>query len=240
MNFLKRIKKVVQWFVYGHRATSERYKDFLIKRGAEIGDNFIIFCPNLTIIDTQNAYMLKIGNNVSLTGPVTILTHDYSWKVYKDMDGRILGNQQPVIIGNNVFIGWGATILAGTVIEDNVIIGAGSVVSGHCEANSVYAGVPAKRIMSIEELIERREKRQLTEAKQMQRFYLEKYGKQPDIRLFESYFPLFTSSKNFEEMISIFDDRLSLENNKDVSIHYLKENNKNIFNTFEEFLNSNP
>lgn len=35
-------------------------------------------------------------------------------------------------------------MLAGTVIEDNVIIGAGAVVSGKVEKNSVYAGNPAK------------------------------------------------------------------------------------------------
>ena len=235
---IKGIKRIVRLFVYGHRADSDSYKKYLIKKGAEIGDNFIIFCPNLSVIDSQNAYMLKIGNNVSLTGPATIMTHDYSWKVYKDIDGRILGNQQPVIIGDNVFVGWGATILAGTIIEDNVIIGAGSVVSGHCMANSVYAGVPAKRIMSIEELIEKREKNQFAEAKQMQKFYEEQYGKKPEIRLFESYFPLFTSSRNMEEMISIFDDRLSLENNKDVSIAYLKEKNNNMFDSYEDFLNA--
>jgi maltose O-acetyltransferase len=234
--FFKKLKKVMSILLYGYKADSERYKKYLINLGAEIGENFIIFSPRLTRIDSQNAYMLKIGNNVSLTGPVTILTHDYSWKVFKDMDGRILGNQQPVIIGDNVFVGWGATILAGTVIEDNVIIGAGSVVSGYCKANSVYAGVPAKRIMSIEELIEKREKRQLVEAKQMQAYYEKRFGKKPDIRLFESYFPLFTSSNNIDEMISIFDDRLSLENNKELSIIYLKEKKINVFDSFEDFL----
>lgn len=230
------MKKFMRKLVYGYKADSISYEKHLRKKGAEIGKNFIIFSPTTTVIDQQNAYMLKIGDNVSLTGPVTIMTHDYSWKVFKDMDGRILGNQQPVLIGNNIFIGWGATILAGTVIEDNVIIGAGSVVSGHCDANSVYAGVPAKKVMSIEKLIERREEKQLAEAKQMQAFYEKRYAKQPDVRLFESYFPLFTSHKNMDEMISIFDDRLSLENNREVSVAYLKKKNVSKFDSFEDFL----
>ena len=229
---------LIKKLIYGYKADSASYIKKLKEDGAVIGDNFIIFSPTTTVIDRQNAYMLKIGNNVSLTGPVTIMTHDYSWKVFKDMDGRILGNQQPVIIGDNVFVGWGATILAGTVIEDNVIIGAGSVVSGHCEKNSVYAGTPAKRIMSIEELMSRREKKQLFEAKQMQRIYEERYGKQPDIRLFESYFPLFTSENNMDEIIETFGDRLDLENTRELSIEYLKNKNSSRFNSFEEFLNS--
>lgn len=57
----------------------------------------------------------------------------------------------PIVIGKNVWIGANATILPGTTIEDGAIIAAGAVVSGHVEKNSVYGGVPAKRIKSVEE-----------------------------------------------------------------------------------------
>lgn len=67
------------------------------------------------------------------------------------LDNRIYGKSKKTVIGNNVFLGWGCTVLAGTVIEDNVIIGAGAVASGKIEKNSVYAGNPAKKIMSISE-----------------------------------------------------------------------------------------
>lgn len=40
-----------------------------------------------------------------MTGPVTILTHDYSWSVLKKKYGIIYGNQRKTVIGNNVFIG---------------------------------------------------------------------------------------------------------------------------------------
>ena len=49
-----------------------------------------------------------------MTGPVTILTHDYSWSVLKKKYGIIYGNQRKTVIGNNVFIGGGATILGGS------------------------------------------------------------------------------------------------------------------------------
>ena len=59
--------------------------------------------------------------------------------------------QKFTVIGNNVFIGMRSIILAGANIGDNVIIGAGSVVTGIVESYSVYAGNPAKKICSLEE-----------------------------------------------------------------------------------------
>ena len=55
----------------------------------------------------------------------------------------------PVYIGNNVFIGMGATILMGADIGDNCIIGAGSVVKGTIPPNSVVAGNPARVICKL-------------------------------------------------------------------------------------------
>lgn len=91
------------------------------------------------------------------TGPASILTHDYSVFVTNQLgEGKLYGKQQPVKIGNNVFIGWGV-VLPGTTIGNNVIIGAYAVASGRIESNSVYAGNPAKRICSIEEYMKKRE-----------------------------------------------------------------------------------
>lgn len=55
-------------------------------------------------------------------------------------------------IGNNVFIGPGAVIQGPVIIEDNVIIAPNAVVTKSVYANSIVAGVPAKRIGSTLEL----------------------------------------------------------------------------------------
>ena len=41
-------------------------------------------------------------------------------------------------------------------IGDNVVVGAGSLVIKDCKSDSVYAGVPARRLMSINEFFEKR------------------------------------------------------------------------------------
>jgi len=53
---------------------------------------------------------------------------------------------KPVKIGNNVWIGENAVILAGAEIGDGCIIGANSLVNGKVDANSIVAGTPAKLI----------------------------------------------------------------------------------------------
>lgn len=53
---------------------------------------------------------------------------------------------EPIKIGNNVWIGMGATILPGVNIGDGAIIAAGSVVNKDVPAYSLVGGVPAKVI----------------------------------------------------------------------------------------------
>jgi acetyltransferase-like isoleucine patch superfamily enzyme len=52
-------------------------------------------------------------------------------------------------VGNHVSIGSNATILP-VIICDNVVIGAGAVVTHDIEESGIYAGNPAKKIRSIE------------------------------------------------------------------------------------------
>jgi len=55
----------------------------------------------------------------------------------------------PVTIGDDVWIGYGAMILKGVRIGNRAIIGAGSVVTGDVEADTIVAGNPARVIRSI-------------------------------------------------------------------------------------------
>lgn len=52
----------------------------------------------------------------------------------------------PVTIKSNVWLGEGVVVLPGVTIEENVIVGANSVVTKNLESNAIYAGNPAKLI----------------------------------------------------------------------------------------------
>lgn len=214
-----KIFKMIKKLFLKERASSEEYVRFLKKCGVLVGEDVVIFRPFNTVIDVQNPHLLSIGNHVMLTGPVTILTHDYSWSVLKRKYGVICGNQRKTIIGNNVFIGWGSIILGGSTIGNNVIIGAGSVVSGVIESDSVYAGNPARKIMSLDEFYGRRQQRQLDEAYTYVIEYKKRFGYYPSEDKLDEYFYLFSNGYNLNIK---FEQKMKLLMNEEYSCDMLK------------------
>lgn len=207
--------------------------DSLRKEGADIGEDVHLFGGiRSNKIDALNSHLLKIGSHVNMVS-VRILTHDYAWSVIKRKHGLIFGNQRPVTIGDNVFIGADTVILGGTVIGDNVIIGANSVVSGIIESNNVYAGNPARKLMSLDEYKDKREKRQLSEAKDFFVKYYKAFGNIPSEEKFHEYFFLFTS--DIDNLNPVFDEKLKLCGNYDESIKALKQHTP-IYNSYSKFV----
>jgi acetyltransferase-like isoleucine patch superfamily enzyme len=95
-------------------------------------------------------FLVELGDDVTLAEGVTFHTHDGGvWVFRKEYPG--INIYKPIKIGNNVFIGAYANILPGVTIGDNVIIGACSVVTHNVPPNSVYGGVPAKLIKSLDD-----------------------------------------------------------------------------------------
>jgi len=101
--------------------------------GAKIGKNVII---NTTGI--YDPHLIEIGDNTIIGGDVIIIGHS------AEGDKLIIA---PVKIGKNVTIGQFSVILPGTVIEDNVIIGAMSLVPKNKRVKKgIWGGVPIRRI----------------------------------------------------------------------------------------------
>lgn len=121
------------------------------RRGLVVGKNFNM--QKEVIIDSSHCWHIKIGNDVTLAPRVHILAHDASTQHY--LDYVRIGK---VKIGNRVFVGTSAIILPGVTIGDDVIIGAGSVVSRDIECGKVVAGNPAKVVGTTEDFIEKRQK----------------------------------------------------------------------------------
>ncbi len=151
------LRSMIGRIIHGCRADSGAFLKYLKSEGISIGEGTIIYDPMNTVIDVQNPKLLKIGKNVRITTGVTILTHDFSWSVVAGVYGECIGGVAPVTIGDNVFIGVKSTILRGSWIGNNVIIGANSVVRGTLEGNAVYAGNPVRKIMALEEFYQKRQ-----------------------------------------------------------------------------------
>lgn len=122
----------------------EYINSYFRKCGAIVGKN----CRIYSDITTSESYLIYIGNNVTISNDVQILTHDNSViKVIPDCTD-IFGM---VRIGNNTFVGARALILPGVNIGDNCIVGAGSVVTKSVPNGSIIAGNPARVVKKIEE-----------------------------------------------------------------------------------------
>lgn len=55
----------------------------------------------------------------------------------------------PIEIAENVWLAAKSTILAGSVIGNNTVVGANAVVRDKLDSNAVYVGVPAKKVQSF-------------------------------------------------------------------------------------------
>lgn len=123
------------------------------KKGAMIGEHVRAFSP----ITAAEPYLIEVGDNTTISSGVVFLTHDNSViKLPVRMGTDLVGR---VTIGKNCFIGCNTILLPGVAVGDNIIIGAGSVVSRSCMENgAIYAGNPAKRIGRIADFASKNEK----------------------------------------------------------------------------------
>lgn len=109
-----------------------------------IGDN----CHYGPIHIPSEPHLLSIGDNVVIGSEVKLITHTATFHVfnYEEKTSEYSCLSEPIIIGNNVFIGANAIILHGVTIGDDVIIAAGAVVTKDVESGMIVGGVPAKVI----------------------------------------------------------------------------------------------
>lgn len=108
-------------------------RDSFIETDCVIGDNVIIG-NKVGIVGRYDHNYQQIGVPIRLAS--SIRNHDYSWT----------GLTMITNIGNDVWIGYGVTILGGVTIKDGAIIAAGAVVTKDVEEYVIYGGNPAKKI----------------------------------------------------------------------------------------------
>jgi maltose O-acetyltransferase len=109
----------------------------------ELGDNSALNVQCWIANDTV------IGNDVMMGPRVSILSSSHNFSdITKPMRGQGAPPRQPVIIGNDVWIGTQTIILPGVRVGDHSIIGAGSVVTKDVPAWAIVGGNPACVIRS--------------------------------------------------------------------------------------------
>lgn len=123
------------------------------KIGVTIGEKCsFTTCPNWG----TEPYLISIGNHVRLSGDVMFITHDGGTWVFRQQEKyKKVIRYGSIKISDNCFIGTRTILLPNIVIGENVVIGAGSVVTKSVPAGEVWAGNPARFICKTKDYAEK-------------------------------------------------------------------------------------
>jgi len=135
---------------------------YLRHLGARIGKD----CDILNTVKNfgTEPWLIDIGRRVTLAEGVLLYTHDGANRVFRDRlpNSSRWGNRFGTIcILDNCFIGANSIIMPGVQIGPNSIVGAGSVVVNDVPPQTVVAGVPAQPISSLDDYIERYQRKMI-------------------------------------------------------------------------------
>lgn len=127
---------------------NEYINNYYRKQGMFIGSRTHIFSE----IRSLEPYLIKIGNDVTISTDVKLITHDASIGTLcgRDKASDICGE---ISIGNNTFIGLGSIIMYGVTIGERCIIAAGAVVTRSVPDGEIWGGNPARKLGSTEEFL---------------------------------------------------------------------------------------
>lgn len=148
-NFLRKVKfrkyKIKRGFYAGKRIhlwaksrleIGENFyigRDSFIETDCIVGNN-VIFGNKVAVVGKYDHHYQQIGMPIRLAS--AIRDESYNWK----------GLNLITIIEDDVWVGYGSTIMQGVKIHQGAIIAAGSVVTKDVDPYTIYGGNPAKKI----------------------------------------------------------------------------------------------
>jgi chloramphenicol O-acetyltransferase type B len=108
-------------------------RDSFIESDVVIGDN-VIWANRVALVGRYDHHYQQIGVPIRLASQIR--DKDYNWH----------GLNNLTVIEDDVWVGYGSTIMSGVTIHTGSVIAAGSVVTKDVEPYSIYAGIPARKV----------------------------------------------------------------------------------------------
>lgn len=129
---------------------------YLVENATVIGD--VVMGDECSVwfnaVVRGDVHYIKMGNRVNVQDGAVI--HCTYKKAPTNIGNNVSIGHNALVHGctvkDNVLIGMGAIVMDGVVVEENSIIAAGAVVleNTHVEGGCIYAGVPAKKVKTLD------------------------------------------------------------------------------------------
>ena len=134
-----------------------------ISYARKIGVNFkgdvTIYGSSYSMFSSE-PYLVTLGKNVFISVGASFICHDGSTLPFrKEFPDLELAGE--ITVGDNVFVGAGALVLANVDIGNNCIVGANAVVTKNVPDGSIVAGNPARFIKGTSEFLEKAKQKSL-------------------------------------------------------------------------------
>lgn len=143
------VRKAIE-FLKKRLMNKKQYIKYLKSRGVIIGTGCDI---DKTAYFEIEPWLIKIGNNVRISRNVQFVTHDGGLWTLRRMG--LIGSEDVkygnITIGDNCNIGWNVIIMPNVHIGKNCVIAAGAIVTKDVPEGTVWGGIPAKEIETIQE-----------------------------------------------------------------------------------------
>lgn len=151
-NKLMMVSLKKEFYSCGEKVSIGRWSEVSGARNISMG-NHIYIGSGATLLTTRAR--IVIGDWV-MSGPnLTIITDDHRSDILErpmmsvGEDEKLPENDQDVVIGNDVWLGSGVTLLKGVHVSNHCIVAAGAVVTRDVKPEySIWGGVPASCIGS--------------------------------------------------------------------------------------------
>lgn len=139
------IPRKLRYLIY--RIAGMRVKSINIRSGCIFRGKSVFISEGVLL---NNNVFIDVGKNTSIAFGTLICTSSHKFGTSEKRAGE--SDRRPIFIGEGCWIGANCTILPEVTIGDGCIIGAGSLVNKNCDSNSLYLGVPAVKIRSLDKL----------------------------------------------------------------------------------------
>lgn len=162
---MRKIEKIIafslaKFFSMIKPSISTKILSFFYQRWGMILHGKPNYISSKTWFDGGNYSLIELGEGVTISSNIRILTHDWApYTVVKSLGifpDKPVGRFGKCIIGDYSFIGTNSVLMPGVEIGKGCIIGAGTVVRGKIPDHSIVIGNPGKIIGNTKDYLNKR------------------------------------------------------------------------------------